>query len=66
MRIAGLTTVDLLPLMQRLSALGKYEMCRRVRQIISQVFRYAIATGRCVSDPTYALRGMLERVQEAL
>jgi integrase len=58
-KIADLTTVDILPLMQRLSVIGKHEMSRRVKQIISQVFRYGILTARCDSDPTYALRGFL-------
>jgi integrase len=58
--IAELTTMDILPLMKRLSVIGKYEMCRRVKQIISQVFRYAIMSGRCQNDPTYALRGFID------
>ncbi|MDR1943264.1 MAG: integrase arm-type DNA-binding domain-containing protein, partial [Synergistaceae bacterium] len=58
--IAELNTVDILPLMQRLGNIGKYEMSRRVKQIISQVFRYGIMTGYCQNDPTYALRGFLD------
>jgi integrase len=58
--IAELTAIDILPLMKRLSAIGKYEMCRRVKQIISQVFRYAIMSGYCQNDPTYALRGFID------
>ncbi|MDR1516039.1 MAG: tyrosine-type recombinase/integrase [Synergistaceae bacterium] len=59
MKIAILTTIDILPLLQRLSNAGKHEMSRRVKQIVSQVFRYGILTGHCNTDPTYALRGFI-------
>jgi integrase len=59
-KIAGLTTADILPLMRRLSLMGKHEMSRRVKQIISQIFRFGIMTGRCENDPTYALRGFID------
>jgi integrase len=58
--IAELTAMDILPLMKRLSMIGKYEMSRRVKQIISQIFRYAIMSGYCQNDPTYALRGFID------
>lgn len=48
--LAGLRTVE-----QR----GRHETATRLRALIGQVFRYAIATGRCDSDPTFALRGAL-------
>jgi hypothetical protein len=58
--IAELTTMDIMPLMKRQSEMGNYEMSRRVKQMISQIFRYAIMSGYCQSDPTYALRGFLD------
>jgi hypothetical protein len=42
-------------------ALGKHETAIRLRGRIGEVFRYAIATGRCANDPTAALRGALIR-----
>jgi integrase len=48
--LAGLRTVE-----QR----GRHETAMRLRALVGQVFRYAIATGRCDSDPTLALRGAL-------
>ena len=48
--LAGLRTVE-----QR----GRHETAVRLRALVGQVFRYAIATGRCDSDPTFALRGAL-------
>lgn len=38
---------------------GIHETAHRVKQIIGQVFRYAVATGRADSDPTTALHGAL-------
>jgi integrase len=55
--IASIAPSDVLPVLQRLEARKNYEMLSRVRSICSQVFRYGVATGRCQSDPTYALRG---------
>lgn len=38
---------------------GKLETARRIRSKCSQVFRYAVATGRAERDPTTDLRGAL-------
>jgi integrase len=38
---------------------GRHETAHRLRSILGEVFRYAIATGRAVNDPTHALRGAL-------
>jgi integrase len=35
-------------------------MSRRVKQIISQIFRFGIMAGYCDNDPTYALRGFID------
>jgi integrase len=48
----------LVPL-RKVEALGNYESARRLRAVISQVFRYAIATARADTDPTFGLRGAL-------
>ncbi|RMF20770.1 MAG: DUF4102 domain-containing protein [Deltaproteobacteria bacterium] len=48
-----------LALLRRIEAQGKVHTAHRVRQVIGQVFRYAVATGRASTDPTYALRGAL-------
>ncbi len=39
---------------------GKLETARRIRSKCSQVFRYAVATGRAERDPTTDLRGALK------
>ncbi len=38
---------------------GNYETARRLRSTIGQVFRYAVATARADTDPTFALRDAL-------
>lgn len=48
----------LVPL-RRVEAAGNYETARRLRAVISQVFRYAVATARAEYDPTAGLRGAL-------
>ena len=35
------------------------ETAKRLRAVIGEAFRYAVATGRAESDPTFALRGAL-------
>lgn len=57
--VAEITAVELLIPLKRVEADGKYETARRLRGAMSEVFRYAIATARTKSDPTYGLRGAL-------
>ncbi len=51
-----------LAIINRIEARGLGETARRVVQIIGQVMRYAVATGRAQSDPTPSLRGALKPV----
>lgn len=57
--IREITAAEILKPLQRVQADGNYESARRLRSIIGQVFRYAVATARADNDPTYALRGAL-------
>lgn len=57
--IVDVTAPDILAALQSLEARGRYESARRLRSTIGSVFRYAIATARAETDPTYALRGAL-------
>ncbi len=50
---------DVLAVLKRIEARGKHETAHRAKQRISQVFRYAIGTGRAHRDPTPDLRGAL-------
>jgi integrase len=58
--IHGIEAPEILRVLRRIEARGKYELALRVRQTLSQIFRYAIATGRADRDPAADLRGALE------
>ena len=50
---------DLLAVLRKIEARGAIETAHRAKQRASQVFRYAIATGRATHDPAGDLRGAL-------
>jgi integrase len=58
--ITEITAPDVLVVLRPIEHAGNHETARRVKQRISQVFRYAIATGRAELDPTLSLRGALK------
>ena len=57
--IADISAPEVLAPLREIEAKGNYETAQKLRGTIGQVFRYAIATARAESDPTYALRGAL-------
>jgi integrase len=57
--IAEITAPELLAVLRKIEARGRYETARMVRSTCGQVFRYAIATGRAERDPANDLRGAL-------
>ncbi|HVN45993.1 MAG TPA: tyrosine-type recombinase/integrase [Steroidobacteraceae bacterium] len=57
--IGELTAPELLKLLREIDDKGMHETAQRTRARISQVMRYAIATGRAERDPTQDLRGAL-------
>ncbi len=57
--IAKLDTQDILAVVKPLEQKGCYETSRRLLQIINQVFRYAIVTGRAKHNIAADLRGAL-------
>ncbi|MDW7618955.1 MAG: integrase arm-type DNA-binding domain-containing protein [Nitrosomonadaceae bacterium] len=57
--IAEISAPDVLSILRRIEGRGTLDTAHRAHQNCSQVFRYAVATGRAVSDPTPALRGAL-------
>jgi integrase len=57
--IAEITVPELLSVLRRVEARGRYETARRLRSTCGMVFRYAIATGRAERDPSADLRGAL-------
>ena len=50
---------EILELCRRIENLGYFEAARRVKAVISQIFRFAIASGWAENDPTFALNGAL-------
>jgi integrase len=58
--IEDITSAQILSAIRSIEKRGAHEMARRSLQMCGQIFRYAIATGRCASDQTYALHGALE------
>lgn len=58
-RIAEIRPIDVLPVLRKVEARGRYESARRLRSTIGAVFRYAVATARAENDPTIALHGAL-------
>ena len=61
--IANITAPQLLETVQRIEQRGALETAHRVLNICSQVFRYAIATGRAIYNPSADLRGALPPVK---
>lgn len=57
--IAKLETRDIMEVVKPLELRGNYETSRRVLQIINQVFRYAVITGRAKHNIAADLRGAL-------
>lgn len=49
----------LLAALKKLQAKGNYETANRTRSFASRVFRFAIPSDRCSSDPAHALSGSL-------
>lgn len=57
--IAEVTSAEILDLLKRIERTGRRESARRLRSIMSAVFRLAVVTLRAPGDPTYALQGAL-------
>ena len=57
--IKSITAPDLLTALRRIEAKGTLETAHRTQQNCSQVFRYAVATGRAERDPSGDLRGAI-------
>jgi len=57
--IAEITAPEILKVLRGVESHGRRESARRLRATIGSIFRYAVATGRAIGDPTSALRGAL-------
>lgn len=65
-KVWELTASDMLAVVRRVEARGALETARRVRGSCSQVFRYAISTGRADRDPAADIKGVLPPVNKTL
>ena len=61
--IKDITPTMVLATCKQFEKQGKNETAKRIKVKCSQVFRYAVATGRAESDPTRDLAGALNAVQ---
>lgn len=59
MPVAEIMPADMIPILKRVEGKGNLETARRMLQLASQIFRYAVATTRLTSDPTRDLKGAL-------
>ena len=61
--ISDITAPELLNVIRKIENRGRHETAHRALQNCSQIFRYAIATGRAQRDPSGDLRGALAPVK---
>jgi integrase len=57
--ITDITPQEALAVLRAVEASGRYESARRMRSVLSRIFRYAIATARADRDVAADLRGAL-------
>ncbi|WP_414899754.1 tyrosine-type recombinase/integrase [Sphingomonas flavalba] len=57
--IDAITPIEALSVLRKVEERGRYESARRIRSVLSRVFRYGIATARCDRDVAADLRGAL-------
>jgi integrase len=57
--VSQVTAQEVLVVLRKIEATGRYESARRMRSVISRVLRYAIATARAERDVAADLRGAL-------
>lgn len=62
--VSSLTAPDVLAVMRRIDARGARYTAHKVKSEISQIMRYAIATGRAERDPCPDLRGAIPAPKE--
>jgi len=63
--ITAITSPEILKMLRKIEARGARETAHRTLQTLGQIYRYAIATGRAVNDPTAPLkRDALEPVEK--
>ncbi len=64
MPLTHISPQELLSVLRRTESRGAVDTARRLRMYCSQIFRYAVATGRAERDPAADLRGALQAAPE--
>ncbi len=59
-QIVAIEPPEILVVLRRIESRGALETAHRVKQLIGQVFRYAVVTGRASRDQTADLKGALQ------
>lgn len=57
--ISAITPQEVLAVLRKVESDGRYESARRMRSVLSRVFRYGVATVRCQKDVASDLRGAI-------
>jgi integrase len=57
--IHDIQPLDVLTTVRKIEGRGAIESAKRILNMASSVFRYGVATGRCLRDPTADIRGAL-------
>lgn len=58
--IAEINPPEILSVLRRMESRGAAETARKMKIICGQIFRYGVATGRCLRDVTVDLKGALQ------
>ena len=61
--ISGIKTPEIISTLRRVEDRGCVSLARKTKDVLTQVFRYAIQTGHCEYNPCDNLRGALKPVQ---
>lgn len=59
--ISEITTKDMYAIAERMEALGIFPTAQKTMSLCSRIFRHGILKEYCTNDPTYALKGQLQR-----
>lgn len=62
--VTEITAPELLMLLRAIESRGTVDMAHRIQQHCGAIFRYAISTGRAVTDPVPSLRGSLSTIKQ--
>ena len=62
--IAAIEAPELLDMLRKVEKRGVHETARRLKQLVGQIFRFAIVTGRAKRDPSADLKDALRAIGE--